>query len=645
MVEFSGGAYRAPLFAGPLEGRFIKLRADKAPISWDTFDIDELEGYPTVGVALPTPYVVVDIDDAAQAEKLSRLVTAQGLKCQIMQTTRGRHFWFATDKPVKNTTHTMTGIGVKADYRSWGKYSQVCVRFQGKWREWLTEWDWGEIDELPRWLRPLKHKYEFYSMKDGDGRNHALFAYQIDLAKRGYSQEDSFQIIHLINQHILEEPVEAEELEKICREDAFPTQEKLSEESLAHNDMGDRLRRDMHILSYQSRLYTYKDGCYRPGENPILRAIVDEYPTSKRHFQNEVLNYLNIQCHIDRPDMDEYIINCKNGRLDLLTGELLPHTPQAVDFQQIGAAYDPAVHVEAVDKMLFRVFCGDYQIFKLFEEMLGYCLIKNCRMQAMFIFFGDGNNGKSTLLRIIQQFIGSGNYSTLTIQDLEKQFRPAELADKLVNLGDDIPPTTIKDSSILKSVTTGEEITVERKNKDPFILRNYATLIFTTNKMPRVSDKSFGFYRRLKLIPLDAQFSKTDPDFDPDISAKVSTPAAMTYLLNMAMRGLRRLMKHGFTEPEKVRKAVETYRTQSSHALSWVADSELTTEYLLSKDTGQLYFKFKVWCEAEGIENIPKQRGFTDDIKKRFGFEMSEQRREEKTGRKCRYFVPLSHKV
>lgn len=635
---------------------FLKLREDKAPISWDTYPAEKLRAWPNVGLPIPEPYVAVDIDDAEQAEKLTRLVTEEGIKCQIMQTSRGRHFWFATAEPVKNTIKSTTGIGLVADYRSWGKQSQVCVKFAGKWREWLTDWDWDELDELPRWLRPLRQdKWRFYEMGEGDGRNQALFEYQIELSRRGYSHAEAAEVLRLINQYVFREPLPEDELRKVTREEAYPDVEPVAggdidapwfteKGKFLHNVMGDILINEMQIISRHERLYVYKDGYYQPGEYEILRAMIEKYPTSKRSEQNEVLNYITIQRHIGDPPAEEYVINVKNGRLDLRTGELHPHTPEAIDFQQVNAVYNPAVYYEPIDRMLMRVFCGDYQLFKLFEEMLGYCLIKNCRMQKIFIMFGDGNNGKSTLLRMIQEFIGEGNYSTLSLQDLETTFRPAELENKLANIGDDIPFTTIKDSSRLKSISSGERITVERKNKDPFILKNYATLIFTTNKMPMVNDKSFGFYRRLILIPLDAKFSNTDPDYDPDISQKVVSEEARSYLLNMAIRGLRRLLKKGFTKSEKVEKAIRTYKVQSSHALTWLVENDITEEYLLSKHTGELYAEFKIWCENEGVENIPRQQTFTIDIQREFDFGISKQQRDPKTGRKCRYFVPSSRR-
>ena len=653
MDHDAGSTQKPAQLSGPLEGQFLRLRPDKAPMGWDIYELDDLIEYSTVGVLMPDPYVVVDIDDAHEAELLTRLVQGEGIKCQIMQTTRGRHFWFVTEKPVKNSVKTMTGIGLLADYRSWGKSSQVCVRLNGEWRQWLTDYSWDELTVLPRWLRPLRQdKYHLVGMSEGDGRNQTLYEYQCLLSQRGWPQVEAYALLRLINRYIFEEPLPDREMDTVCREEAFPPQLPGgdtpedpdtpwfgSKGKFLHNIMGDILMQEINIISLHDQLYVYRDGRYQPGENAILRSIVNKFPEAKRMNQNEVLNYLNIQKHVEDPPVDQYIINCLNGRLNLKTGELLPHTPDALDFQQINASYDPHAYFEPLDHMLMRVFCGDYQLYKLFEELLGYCLIKNCRMQKIFIFFGDGNNGKSTLLRVITSFIGAGNYTTLSLQDLEKTFRPAELENKLVNLGDDIPATTIKDSSLLKSISSGENVLVERKNKDPFILRNYATLIYTTNKMPHVNDKSYGFYRRLILIPLDAKFSTSDPDYDPDIAQKVVSDTARSYLLNMAVRGLRRMLKHGFTMSDCVQNAIETYREKSSTTLTWIAEDNIKPESLLEKSTKQLYFEFKSWCEEEGVENIPKQRSFTDDIIRRYDFAISEQRRESKTGVHVRYFL------
>jgi putative DNA primase/helicase len=643
---------RPALLSGPLDGQFLRLRPDKAPINWTRYDIKAAATFECVGVLMPEPYVVVDIDDAEEAQRLTNLIQSEKIKCQIMQTARGRHFWFVAESPMKNSIKSMTAIGLHADYRSYGKQSQVCIKLMGKRREWLTNYDWDDLDLLPRWLRPLRQtKYNFLDMSDGDGRNQTLYDYQCMLSAHGFTKEEGFQTIRYINQYVFKDPLSKKEINTICRDEAYPEETPLPEEvdpdapwfgekgKFLHNIMGDALVKEMPLVSVHDQLYTYKNGFYQPGENALLRSIINKFPAVKRTQESEVLNYLNIQKHIDTVPVDEYIINCLNGRLNLKTGEMLPHTPESLDFQQINATYDKTAYCESLDHMLMRVFCGDYQLYKLFEEMLGYCLIKNCRMQKIFIFFGEGNNGKSTLLRVITSFIGHGNYTTLSLQDLEKTFRPAELENKLVNLGDDIPATTIKDSSLLKSISSGENVLVERKNKDPFILRNYATLIYTTNKMPHVNDKSFGFYRRLILVPLDAKFDVTDEDYDPDIAQKVVTEDARSYLLNMAIRGLHRMLKNGFTKSDRVQKAIETYKTKSSTALSWISENEIDEKYLLSKPTGELYFEFKSWCENEGIDNIPKQRSFSDDVTRQFNFVTSKPQRDKNSKKVCKFYL------
>jgi putative DNA primase/helicase len=641
---------RPSQLSGPLEGHFIKLHEDKAPLGWDTYELDSLPAWPNIGVVLPEPYIAVDIDDAEQAEKLTRLVQEQGIKCQIMQTTRGRHFWFAVAEPMKNVIKSPTGIGIIADYRSWGKNSQVCIKFQGQWRQWLTDYSWDEIDELPRWLRPLRQtKWKFYEMGEGDGRNQALFDYQIELSKRGYTQQEGAQVIRLINQYILKEPLPEKELATICREEAYPETEAIDQDfdgvpwmtskgKFLHNVMGDILVEQLNIIEYHQRLYLFKDGCYRAADNDVLQMITDMYPESTKKEREEVMDYIRIQKHVDYPDIQEYIINLKNGRLDLRTMELLPHTPDVVDFQQVNAAYNPTAYNETLDAMLWKVFCGDYQLYKLFEEIMGYCLVKNCRRQKIFIFFGEGSNGKSTVLRMMRHFIGMGNYSTLSMQDLETTFRPAELENKLMNIGDDIPATQIKDSSKLKCLSRGEPVTVERKNKNPFDLVNYAKIIFSTNKIPPVADKSHGFYRTLILIPFDALFSKNDPDYNPNIEDDVKTEQAMSYLLNMAIRGYKRLMKNGFTESDKVNRALETYKIESSHALKWIVENEIDETYLLGKHTSELYFEFKTYCEINEVKHIPEQKTFTSDIKKHFNFNIT-QKRESGSEKRYRYFI------
>lgn len=653
-----GTGTERPSILDSFDGRFLELTINKAPIDWTMHSARQIITTSNIGLLIPDGYVAIDVDNAAEAEKLTGLLRAERIPCQIMQTTRGRHFWFKAHEPLKNSVKSMTGIGVTCDYRSWGKKSQVCVKFNGQWRAWLTNEPWDGVVELPKWLYPLRQsRWRFAAMGDGDGRNQALYEYQVELAKRGYTHAEACELLRLINKYIFDQPLDDGEMEVVLRKEAYPDLESgggdarrirkkkknplelpfLTEEGgFLHEVLGEIIAEEMHVLSLNGRLYYYADGYYQDAESRIQKAVIDRFPHATEKQRREVREWVRINYAVSNPEVEEFIINCKNGRLDLRTGQIAPHNPKYRDFQQINARYDPTVYCEALERMLARIFCNDYSLCKLFDEMLACCLWKNQRMQTIFVMHGEGSNGKSTLLRIIKEFIGEGNYSTLSMQDFETPFMPAELEHKLVNLGDDVPSTEIKDSSMLKSLSSGEAVTVQRKYRDPFNLRNYATLLFTTNEIPRAHDTSYGFYRRLKLIPLYAKFTKDDKDFDPDISQKLTSEEALTNLLSMAVRGTKRLLDSGFTQSKVVDEASESYREYNSIAVKWLNDAALTDDELCAVSTSELYFKFKAWCENEGIKNMPTHTKFTREIGRERDLARGTLERDKATGKPIR---------
>ena len=137
--------------------------------------------------------------------------------------------------------------------------------------------------------------------------------------------------------------------------------------------------------------------------------------------------------------------------------------------------------------------------------MIGDCFLQKDVFQKMYLIYGEGCTGKSTLLRLISNLVGDSNVTNLALQDLETMFYPWELIGKLVNIGDDIPFKKIADSSILKKLTSGESIMVQRKFGQPSSFHNHATMIFTTNKLPATNDTTSGFMRRLVLIDMNTR--------------------------------------------------------------------------------------------------------------------------------------------
>ena len=610
----------------------------------------EVKEFDNVGLIVPKPFIVLDFDTKSDADIMLRIVEGLDLKCRIMKTTRGYHFWFKSSEPWKNFKKTRLAIGIYSDCRSHSKNAYVKIKDSGVMREWIRKVPTEEIQEVPRWLYPVSnpsHKFEFKGMKDGDGRNQELFNYIVFLQTKGFSRDEIREAIEVINTYVFEDPLDDHEIATICRDEAFKPDEEIAKQveekktvGFKHNEFGDELIEAYKIVTVNNQLYVYEDGYYQQDERIIERKMIELYPAIKQNQRNEVLAYIRIKTHLNSADIkiSPYVINLKNTRLDIRTGKCLEFTPDVIEFDRIPVVYDPSAYCADLDKMLNRVFLGDREVINLFEEMVGYCLLKTARYQKAFILIGSGSNGKSTVLDLIEEFLGPRNYVSLPLEKVTDRFNMAELENRLANIGDDIDNVTIRDSGTLKKMISGESITVERKGERPFKLRPYATHIYSANAIPRSFDKSEGFYRRWLLVPFNAKFTAEDPDYDPMIYDKITSDTALSYLLNIGLRGAARLIKRGrFTEPQSVKDALDHYRTDNSTTLSWIEDKGLDADYFLDNSTDKCYGDFTDWCKLSGIKsgNITGKKTFNREIVTKYDFE--DKPRQKGDGK--RYFV------
>lgn len=614
---------------------------------------DEVKNFDNVACIVPKGYIVLDFDTTSDAEIMLKIVEGMDLKCRVMKTTRGIHCWFKTsEKEPKNFIKNRLAIGIYSDRKSGGRNAYVKIKQEGKAREWIRNIKGSEIQEVPKWLTPISApsgKFSFKEMGDGSGRNQELFNYIVYLQTKGFTREEIKETIHVINDYVFDDPLDDYEIATICRDEAFKPDDVIAEQiaqakekkvGFAHNEFGDELINAYKIITVNNQLYVYEDGFYQQDERIIERKMIELYPGIKNNQRNEVLSYIRIKTHVNSGDIkvNPYIINLKNTRFDIRTGKCLEFTPDAIEFDRIPVTYDPSAYCSDLDKMLNRVFLGDREVINLFEEMIGACLLKHNRYQKAFMLYGAGSNGKSTILNLVKRFIGSRNYSSIALEKVTDRFNVAELENKLANIGDDIDNVTIKDTGTLKKLFAGNSIQVERKGERPFTIEPYATHIYSANNIPRSFDKSDGFYRRWLFIPFNAKFSPLDPDYDPLIEDKITTDTALSYLLNIGIRGAERLIKRGkFTEPQSVKDALETYKADNSNTLSWIDDKELDMDYFLNNSTDKLYSDFTDWCKLSGIKtaNVTGKKSFYKEVIAKYDFE--EKPKQKADGK--RYFI------
>ena len=227
---------------------------------------------------------------------------------------------------------------------------------------------------------------------------------------------------------------------------------------------------------------------------------------------------------------------------------------------------------------------------------------------------GAGRNGKSTLLNLLQAFLGMDNCSNVALTSLcNDRFAKAQLFGKLANIYSDLPSEALKNSADFKALSGGDRITAEHKFQAAFAFTNYAKLIFSCNYVPMTHDLSNAFFDRWIIIRFPNMF--TGEKMNPNLLAKLTTEDELSGLLNLAIRGLKRLLENGgFTYRKSLEEVQDEYERLSNPVAAFLADmcEEDPEEYAI-KD--ELYNVFKSYCKSNGY-SIFSEKMFTGLLKK-----------------------------
>jgi P4 family phage/plasmid primase-like protien len=184
--------------------------------------LEQAERYKEYAGILNGRFIVKDIDDQDEADRMYSIVQDQNLNCRVMQTTRGKHFTFALGEYALKTGARHTNpLGFTFDTRA-GENSYVVLKSDGITRPILRDFDETRpLEPYPHWLCPVRGGAKFTGMTDGSGRNDALFRHIGTLVRNGYNQEEIAFILQLINDYAFGEPLIEEEFAKVSRDDSI----------------------------------------------------------------------------------------------------------------------------------------------------------------------------------------------------------------------------------------------------------------------------------------------------------------------------------------------------------------------------------------------------------------------------------------
>jgi putative DNA primase/helicase len=321
---------------------------------------------------------------------------------------------------------------------------------------------------------------------------------------------------------------------------------------------------------------------------------------------------------VENFDSDPWLLNCQNGALDLRNGELRPHDRNDHLTTCLPVAYNPAAKCPRWTRFMDEIFGGDESLVEFMHRALGYALTGDISEQAMFILYGFGANGKSTMLNTVATLLGDlakhSNVETFT------EHKASRIPEDRARLRGARFVTTSEtgrghqlDESFVKDATGGEPITARFLHQNTFEFRPAFKLFMACNHKPGISGTDHGIWRRIRLVPFDQKF---DPRQEPDLEFTLKNELAG--ILAWAVEGCRKWQDKGLGMPDAVKVATESYRSESD-LLGTFLNECCKTDPILTTSASDLYNAYREWCDNGGYRPM-NQRNFGLGLKER-GFE------------------------
>ena len=349
------------------------------------------------------------------------------------------------------------------------------------------------------------------------------------------------------------------------------------------------------------------------------KVIEDEKMDVTAHLVNGVCDVLKTEINEPKQQFNPgnlETVNCPNGQLELDDGiwQLKPHKKDEYRTTQIPVVYDNAATAPKFLQFMSEIFCSDPDKDDKVEcilQMMGYTLMSHSQREKFIMLIGNGANGKSVFLAVLEAVCGTENIAGVQPSQFDRTFQRAELHNKLANIVTELSEGEKLADAELKSITSGEPVTVERKYKDPFVMRPYSTCWFGTNHMPKTSDFSEALFRRAVIIT----FNRTFQPHEQNTNLKNELIQELPGILNLALNAYARAIFDGFTIPSSATEASKEWKTETDQVAEFVVEDCMTIAEGVTP-TATLYDRYLKWCSLNQMRDVLTIKSFSTRMKK-----------------------------
>lgn len=322
-------------------------------------------------------------------------------------------------------------------------------------------------------------------------------------------------------------------------------------------------------------------------------------------------------------NQDDFLLNTESGIVDLRTGEISSFDKSKMISKNTNIKVSYETPKNWI-KFLHEVFDNGnkeetQQIVDSLQTCLGYSLSGSTKEQVMFLLYGNGSNGKSTLteeMTFVMGDYGDNIQSSILMQQKNNNSSAVYSIAKLqttrfVETGETDDGGRLAEAQ-LKALTGGDMISAQYKYGNEFSFKPKFKIWMSTNNKPIIKGTDYGIWRRLFLFPFLNLFEGPNKDKTLPDKLKAESPQ----ILGWCIQGFLKYQENGdLIRPKAITTAIEEYKNQMDVVAQFIEkECMLNESYII--DSKALFQAYKEWAQ-DNSEYIMKESKFSEELKKK----------------------------
>ena len=341
--------------------------------------------------------------------------------------------------------------------------------------------------------------------------------------------------------------------------------------------------------------------------NKIDSKITESSNTIEHGIKSLLIEALKRQGRLNKPkELDWHWIQFKDKLINFGTNEVMPASSEYFIANPIPWEVGDSEETPMIDKLLDDWLNNDKDSKRdvlVLKELFAFVLAPKYFISSVPFLYGNGGDGKSQYMQLLLKFIGMNNYTSTTLNYLEKsQFGTYSLRKKLLCGVHELPKNQIDQFTNIKAISGRDPVFMEKKGHDRLADVVYAKIFLVGNDVPICADMSDGFTRRILLIKFPNQFKENGDIFQkiPDVEFK-----------NLAKWCLRKLKELEVSfklvcDSDDLKTKKEEYKKAANQVIHFMKDEgylitgKMTDKLMVT----QWFNEYNRWAEANNREML-----------------------------------------